>query len=91
MKTWNLAYFVDQQYIVTVQASEHCGVTFILTHFILCILILSFPCCCPTTFCVLAADWSVVRACFPASCFHVSCFINTISLISYLWSLDSCI
>ncbi len=43
MKTWNLAYFVDQQYIVTVQASEHCGVTFILTHFILCILILSFP------------------------------------------------
>ncbi len=49
--------------INTVQATEHC-VTFILAHFILCILILLFLCCCPTTFHYYTS--ARLGVCFPA-------------------------
>ncbi len=60
---------------------EHC-VTFILTHFILCILILLFPCCCPTTFHYFRSAgvcWQLIGQLLAmlSSCFHVSCFVIT--------------
>ncbi len=62
-------YFYEGVLKKFVQAIEHC-VTFILAHFILCILILLFRVVVlplsTTSWCVLAADWSVVSSCFPA-------------------------